>query len=1057
MAQPKLEADLYTVGWVAPLPFERAAATAMLDETHDEPLGFERPHTDANSYTWGRIGDHNVVITSGPAGKYGTTPAAAMASSMLSSFPQIRVGLLVGIGAGISRPEEGYDIRLGDIAVSQPHGHSGGVIQYDLFKAKLGNQREDRAFLNSPPEVLLHALSKLQAEHDLNEPKFPKYLEEARTRHPRLAKRGYAHQGFENDRLFKTTNPNEEVQREQRDSTEPEIHYGIIASGNTLFKDAAYRDEILENIGNDCICLEMEAAGLMNHFPCIVVRGISDYGDSQKNDQWQHYAAITAAAYAKELLGYVPSRDLQKTRKAIEILENISRDVSDIRSGVECLNQDNQLDKIRKWLSPPDTSTNLHKAQKSCHKGTGSWFLQGTLFKEWMSGACPYLWLHGIPGCGKTVLSSTIITHLNRQCNSSHVVLDFFFDFTDTNKQLLHKLVSSLVVQLYSKCENSRKELDKLHSSCHDGGRQPTDESLFATFQRMLGYVGRVQIVIDALDECAERTDLLLWMKNLASVGPANLHLLVTSRREEDIESGLRRWLPDSNFVSIQQDAVNNDIREYIWGRLENDDGFERWRSNVDDQGFKRRRLNPSVFDEIVDGLMEKVNGMFRWAACQLDVLQKCLDLQMLREALKSLPKTLYETYARILAGIDEQYQKRAIKILQFLAYSKRPLTIQEAVDVVAVNPSRKPPFDPDTRMPEPRDILKLCPSLVCLVERQTKGKIILPELQLAHFSVQQYLKSEKIETTFPEKSIEIGMLFQQGMNECNASVSITRICLAYLSCPDDQVSKEEIETRFSLARYSAMYWMDHAKSAESDEDTQERILNFFLQQKQAYTVWRKLCDLDPHWNEESERNINLTIPLYHASLNGLQHTVEQLLQVKGINVNAQQFNHGTALYAASQKGHKHIVQLLLQHGADVNVHYWDDYIALPAASDSGHMAIVQLLLQHSADVNAQHTGYGTALQAASYSGHMEIVQLLLQHSADVNAGVNADFNPEIRKYGTALQAASYSGHMEIVQLLLQHGADVNPQDMIHGSPLKAASCSGHIGIVQLLLEKGAN
>jgi nucleoside phosphorylase len=314
--------DLYTVGWIAALPLERAAAMALLDERHEKPLDFVQPHSDPNSYTWGSIGDHNVVIASLGAGKYGTTSAAATALPMLSSFPQIRFGLLVGIGAGIARPDKGRDIRLGDVAVSQPHGKSGGVLQYDLFKAKSGNQREGVAFLNSPPEILLRALGSLRAQHELEPPKMLEYLEEAIARYPRLAKQGYVHQGFENDRLFKTSNSKEEIQREPRDSMDPEIHYGIIASGNTLFKDADYRDKVLEEVGDECICFEMEAAGLMNNFPCIVIRGICDYADSHKSDRWQRYAAATAAAYAKELLAFVPIQDLQTTRKAIEMLED---------------------------------------------------------------------------------------------------------------------------------------------------------------------------------------------------------------------------------------------------------------------------------------------------------------------------------------------------------------------------------------------------------------------------------------------------------------------------------------------------------------------------------------------------------------------------------------------------------------------------------------------------------------------------------------------------------------------------------------------------------------
>lgn len=128
--------DLYTVEWIAALPIERAAATAMLDDRHDKPSGFIQHQSDTNSYTWGKMGKHNVVIVSLPAGLYGKASAATTALNLLSSLPQIRIGLSVGIGGGIARPEQGHDIRLGDIVVSQPQGTIGEVIQYDLGKAK---------------------------------------------------------------------------------------------------------------------------------------------------------------------------------------------------------------------------------------------------------------------------------------------------------------------------------------------------------------------------------------------------------------------------------------------------------------------------------------------------------------------------------------------------------------------------------------------------------------------------------------------------------------------------------------------------------------------------------------------------------------------------------------------------------------------------------------------------------------------------------------------------------------------------------------------------------
>ncbi len=265
---------------------------------------------------------------------------------------------------------------------------------------------------------------------------------------------------------------------------------------------------------------------------------------------------------------------------------------------IKGLDLDNQAQKINKWLDPPDPSNNLNAANEKRHEGTGSWFLNSKPFKEWKSGTRRCLWLYGIPGCGKTVLCSTIIEHLRQNQESPHVVLDFFFDFREAEKQSLDNLIRSIVVQLYSRCENSRKEIDTLFSQYEDGRQQPTTESLVKAFQHMTNQVEEIQIVIDALDECKTRRELLLWVENISSSKDTRLCLLATSRAEEKIKSGLERWLQQDNFIPIQQDAVNDDIRAYVRERVRNDHDFERWLSK------------PSVQDEIETELMKKADGM---------------------------------------------------------------------------------------------------------------------------------------------------------------------------------------------------------------------------------------------------------------------------------------------------------------------------------------------------------------------------------------------------------------------------------------------------------------
>ena len=308
----------------------------MLDEEHDKPSDFTKPPTDNNSYSWGRIGVHNFVIAALPAGMYGLISAAAVAKDMVSSFPHIRVGLMVGIGGGIPQLEKEIDIRLGDVVVSEPSGRNGGVAQYDAGKATTAGF-ELKGFLSAPPAALLNAVTKLKAQHQRQEPKVPEIVQDMLTKNGRMAKArpgnpSYAYQGTEHDRLFRPDyghtggktcggcDASQEIEREERDTTDPEIHYGLIASGNAVIKDAADRAEVERRL-EDCLCLETEAAGLMNNFPCLVIRGICDYADAHKNDRWQPYAAATAAAYAKELLGVLDGGEVESTRRLAEVLD----------------------------------------------------------------------------------------------------------------------------------------------------------------------------------------------------------------------------------------------------------------------------------------------------------------------------------------------------------------------------------------------------------------------------------------------------------------------------------------------------------------------------------------------------------------------------------------------------------------------------------------------------------------------------------------------------------------------------------------------------------------
>lgn len=301
-----LKAEDYAVGIVCALPLELLAVRALFDQTHpDLPLSA----ADSNHYALGSMGRHKVVAACLPYGEYGTNSAADVASNLRRSFPSVKFCLLVGIGGGV--PSSRNDIRLGDVVVSKPIGMSPGVIQYDMGKALENGEFEQSGFLQPPPRLVMTALSSLKSDPHLPQAPLQEYIQQIAA-----CRKEYRYPGPETDRLFAnhyahnskhaTCDPCSATyltKRPSRADHHPQIHYGLIASGNRVMKDAKLRDRW--SMERNVLCFEMEAAGIMNTLPCLVIRGICDYSDSHKNKRFQEYAAATAASYAKLLLSYI--------------------------------------------------------------------------------------------------------------------------------------------------------------------------------------------------------------------------------------------------------------------------------------------------------------------------------------------------------------------------------------------------------------------------------------------------------------------------------------------------------------------------------------------------------------------------------------------------------------------------------------------------------------------------------------------------------------------------------------------------------------------------------
>ena len=322
---------------------ELAPVIAMLDESHpDLPTA-----RDLNAYKLGRIQGHNTVIAVLP--EIGQNTAATVAIQLLNDFPPIRFGLLVGIGGGVPGQDGEDDVRLGDVVVSRPTDTFGGVVQYDMGKITADGAFQRTGALNKPPKILSAAVGLLRAKHRFEGSKVPEILSQMWEKFPR-SKQEYGHPGPASDQLFEVdySHPSGStcrncdkaklVTREKRLRAEPVIHYGTIGSANLVVKDAITCERLKKDFG--LICVEMEAAGLMDSFPCLVIRGICDYADSHKNKRWQPYAAVVAAAYMKELLFLIPTTRLAEVAPASELLQERGMSSS---ASIACLNHSKKL------------------------------------------------------------------------------------------------------------------------------------------------------------------------------------------------------------------------------------------------------------------------------------------------------------------------------------------------------------------------------------------------------------------------------------------------------------------------------------------------------------------------------------------------------------------------------------------------------------------------------------------------------------------------------------------------------------------------------------------
>jgi hypothetical protein len=280
--------------------------------------------------------------------------------------------------------------------------------------------------------------------------------------------------------------------------------------------------------------------------------------------------------------------------ETLQVVRAIQESVKDVSESIRTMTISDRHKSILDWVKSNDPSINHNAARQKHEPTTGDWLLESELFTKWTNATNGSLWLYGKPGAGKTILCSTIIEHVKSLCpnDGDDRYGYFYFDFSDSKKQTVTGMLRSTIAQL--SVPNLPAEVQELYQKFNHGQHQPSQDELVETLISLFKDSHRTYLVMDALDECTERKELLSVIRRIVEIDSVKVNMLVTSREEQDISEGMRGVILDS--VSLECGGLDADIERHVHNCLENDTDWGN---------------NPShIKSEIQDALMKGAHGM---------------------------------------------------------------------------------------------------------------------------------------------------------------------------------------------------------------------------------------------------------------------------------------------------------------------------------------------------------------------------------------------------------------------------------------------------------------
>jgi ankyrin repeat protein len=901
------------------------------------------------------------------------------------------------------------------------------------------------------------------------------------------------------------------VEREPRQDKHPLIFFGTIASGNQVIKDGISRDRISSGLGG-VLCYEMEAAGVMNELPCLVIRGICDYADSHKSKQFQPFAAATAAACAREILSYVHATPpASQQLPALDHSESVQSEAQ-FQDRLTAEEKQSFLAALKF-----DQIHARHSTIRLAHVKTCQWLPRSEKYQQWLDPNSfgehhGFLWIKGKPGAGKSTLMKFAFGKAVRQLANATVISFFFNARGDDLEKLVSGMYRSLLFQLLEKIP------DLLDIFCliprtvlHSEVVQWEMETLKSLFRSAVEKLQDRTLVcyIDALDECDENQirDMLSFFEQLGDLAASEgFRLLVcfSSRHYPHIAIG-----KGLELVLEDQEGHGEDITAYVHAELK----------------AGRSKQVQKIKQEII----ARASGVFLWVVLVVQILNKEHDrgrVHALKKRLSEIPDGLYELLKDILTR-DNNNMEDTLLCIQWILYARRPLTREELYFAIIGATEADPSLlEWDQNEITTEDMKRFILDSSKGLAELTKSK--RPTVQFIHESVRDFLKDEG----FRNLHANVGSVAPGPGNEALKKSCLNYVAIDLSTClaiPDSlPVAKSEeakhlrevITERFPFSRYAVQNVFYHAETAHGNGISQRHFLETFplgnwllkhniceqhgtRRYKEGahllYVLAEKdcanliSCGLDLARSQDVRgqdfSGQRYGHPLRAAAVHGNEKAVRLLLAYKPFAEYASQEEWlGYLLKDAVRVGNREIVKMLLENASNTNI--TDDFLRIPiCAVEKAPLEIVKLLIKRSINPDAPSCDGRTLLSYTVQRSSPEVVNLLLDRGDNPDSEDARGRTPIFHAVNKAIQVfkrlvwatPDAEGHtdraqhlpttmrsaLEVLRLLLHRGCNPNARDFHGCTPLLYAVERLHLflsiaetsflEIIGLLLEKGGD